>query len=127
MERWDAISLFLLGGAAYVGIELAWRGTSHITMFAAGGLCLWLLAWLNTLAAPLPLCAALGAFGVTLVEFATGLTTRALRLRVWDYSHEWGNVAGLICPKYTVLWFFLCLWVLYAMRLAGRWALPGGG
>ena len=122
MEPWNAISLFALGGAAYVGIELAWRGGSHWTMFVAGGACLCLLGWLNrALAAPLPLCAAAGAAGVTLVELAAGLAcTRLWHLRVWDYSREWGNLAGLICPKYTLLWFFLCFWVLFVLRLLDR-------
>lgn len=35
--------LFLLGGSGYLAIELAWRGTSHWTMFLAGGVCLCLL------------------------------------------------------------------------------------
>ena len=35
---------------------------------------------------------------------------------MWDYSQEWGNLAGLVCPKYTALWFLLCLWVLGMMR-----------
>ena len=29
------LSLFCLGGGAYVGLELLYRGRSHITMFAA--------------------------------------------------------------------------------------------
>ena len=32
--------LFALGGAGYQAVELAWRGTTHWTMFAAGGACL---------------------------------------------------------------------------------------
>ena len=31
-------------------------------------------------------------------------------------GQEWGNLAGLVCPKYTALWFLLCLWVLGMMR-----------
>ena len=33
----EPIILFALGGAGYQAIELAWRGTTHWTMFAAGG------------------------------------------------------------------------------------------
>jgi uncharacterized membrane protein len=32
---------------------------------------------------------------------------RHFRLRVWDYSHEFGNVQGQICPKYAALWTLL--------------------
>ena len=46
-----------------------------------------------------------------------------LHLSVWDYSREWGNLAGLICPKYTLLWLLLCTWVVLVMRLlAGFYA-----
>ena len=31
------VSLFLLGGGAYAALELAWRGTTHWTMFLTGG------------------------------------------------------------------------------------------
>ena len=40
-------ALFVLGGAGYVGLELAWRGRSHISMFLAGGVCFLLLGRLG--------------------------------------------------------------------------------
>ena len=36
----ERLSLFCLGGGAYAALELAWRGTTHWTMFLAGGVCL---------------------------------------------------------------------------------------
>ena len=68
----EQLSLFFLGGGAYAALELAWRGTTHWTMFAAGGACLCLLQKLA--AAPLPLAgaAALGAAGVSGLELAVG-------------------------------------------------------
>ena len=47
----ERLSLFCLGGGAYAALELAWRGTTHWTMFLAGGVCLCLLQALA--AAPL--------------------------------------------------------------------------
>lgn len=127
MARLEMGVLFMMGGFAYLGAELAWRGATHWTMFLAGGLCVCYLNWLNGLTQPqlpLLLCGALGALGVSGIELMFGLfCTRLLRLRVWDYSGEWGNVAGLVCPKYTVLWFFLCTWLLFALRLVRRMTL----
>ena len=37
----EPIILFALGGAGYQAIELAWRGWSHPSMVAVGGLCFW--------------------------------------------------------------------------------------
>ncbi len=120
--RWETASLFLLGGTAYLGLELAWRGTTHWTMFFAGGLCLCLLRWFDdSVRCPILAAALLAAGGVSGVELLFGMVcTRLLRLHVWDYSTEWGNVAGLICPKYSFLWFLLCLWLLGGLRLL-RW------
>ena len=30
-----------------------------------------------------------------------------LELGVWDYSAQWGNLWGQICPLYTILWCLL--------------------
>ena len=35
MVFWKRAVLFCAGGGAYVGLELLYRGRSHITMFAA--------------------------------------------------------------------------------------------
>lgn len=116
--RWEAGALFVLGGVAYLGLEVAWRGSTHWTMFFAGGVCLCLLRWLDDrFRWPLPAAALLASGGVSGVELAFGMVcTHLLRLRVWDYSAEWGNIAGLICPKYCLLWFLLCFWLLGGLR-----------
>ena len=110
----EALCLFALGGAGYCGVELAWRGFTHWTMFAAGGLALCLLAWLDT-RLPLPAGAALGAVGVSGIELAAGLFCRGvLHTAVWDYSAEWGDFCGLVCPRFSLLWLALCTWALLA-------------
>ena len=49
-----------------------------------------------------------GAACITAAEYVVGCTVnRHFRLRVWDYSHEFGNVQGQICPKYAALWALL--------------------
>ena len=119
-------ALFAMGGAAYVCLELAWRGRSHWTMFAAGGCCLCLLRVLAGCKLALGRAAALGAGVVSAVELAAGLLcNRVLHLAVWDYSAEWGNVAGLICPKYSFLWYLLCAWVIFWLRRLGSGAAIG--
>lgn len=109
--------LFLLGGSGYLAIELAWRGTSHWTMFLAGGICLCLLQQLARQPISLSVAAGAGAVGVSGMEVAIGLVCREiLHVTVWDYSSEWGNWAGLICPRYTGYWFLLCGWVVLVLR-----------
>ena len=66
-------------------------------------------------------CRGGGAGAVTALELAVGLACRrVLHVAVWDYSDRWGNLAGLICPAYSALWFLLCAWVLTVMRLLAR-------
>ena len=84
MER---LSLFCLGGGAYTALELAWRGTTHWTMFLAGGVCLCLLQALAAGPLPLAVAAALGAAGVSGLELAVGaVCRRLLHIAVWDLS-----------------------------------------
>ena len=101
--------LFALGGAGYQAVELAWRGTTHWTMFAAGGACLCLLqALARRHSLPLGAAALCGAAAASGVELGIGLVCRyVLHLAVWDYSAQWGNVAGLVCPLYSFYWFVL--------------------
>ena len=53
--------LFAMGGTAYLALEIAWRGTTHWTMFLAGGACLCALDALGRLPLPTPLLAGIGA------------------------------------------------------------------
>lgn len=117
----ERMSLFVLGGGGYLAVELAWRGTSHWTMFLAGGVCLCLLQQLAARKIPLLLAAGIGALGASVLEIVVGLLCRNfLHIAVWDYSQEWGNLAGLVCPRYTFYWFLLCGWVVTVLRAAGK-------
>lgn len=95
-----------LGGGAYVLVELLWRGRSHISMFFLGGLCFWLIGWLDRReTVPVAVQACMGAVLVTALELLTGLiVNRWLGLNVWDYSGLPLNFLGQICLYYFVLW-----------------------
>ncbi len=121
-DRWEYLCLFGLGGGGYYLLECAWRGFSHWTMFLAGGAALCWLAFLERRPrARLAVSAALGAAGVTVMELLVGVfCTVVLHRRVWDYRAEWGNLYGLVCPRFSLLWLCLCAWVLAALRAARR-------
>ena len=105
-------TLFATGAAGYSLIEIAWRGHTHWSMAAAGGICMMLLYRLFGKLAGVPLvfrCVAGGGL-ITAVEFATGLIVNiGMGWRVWDYSAVPGNLFGQVCPLYTALWMALCL------------------
>ena len=104
MELLKKSTLFTLGGGAYVGLEMLWRGRSHISMFAAGGICFLLLGKLRRT----PGRWLLGPAVITAVELATGLLVNR-DYAVWDYRSVPGNFMGQICPLYTLLWLPLSL------------------
>lgn len=110
MEIWKKSVLFYLGGCAYVGLELLWRGRSHGSMFAAGGLCFLLMGHLGRVSPRLPLIprALVGAGIITMVELATGLLVNR-EYAVWDYRNVPGNYMGQICPSFTLLWIPVAL------------------
>jgi len=105
MTIWKRVAIFLLGGSAYVALELLWRGRSHSSMFLAGGTCLLLIGHLNEVKPrlPLPLRILTGAGIITMVELAAGLLANR-DYRVWDYRGMPGNFLGQICPQFCLLW-----------------------
>lgn len=86
MRLWKRCVLFCVGGTAYLGLELLWRGWTHGSMFAAGGLCFLLIGHLTEMARPksLPVQTLLGAGVITMVELAAGLMVNR-SYQVWDY------------------------------------------
>ena len=107
--------LFLLGGGGYVGLELLWRGRSHVSMFAAGGICFLLLGRLQrTRLAPTLQCV-LGAVIITAVELLTGLLVNRT-YRVWDYRQMPFNFLGQICLPFSLLWLPVSLGAMVLYR-----------
>lgn len=108
-------ALFTIGGGAYVGLEMLYRGRSHISMFGAGGLCFVLMGRLRDLDMPRLLRAGAGAGIITAVELATGLLVNR-DYHVWDYRALPGNFKGQICPQFCAIWLPVAAG---AMRLYG--------
>lgn len=116
----EKTALFATGAVGYSCIEILARGYTHWTMALTGGMCLvGLVAVARKLAArPVWLQAAAGSALITSAEFGVGVTVNlALGWQVWDYSKEFGNILGQICPLFSFYWFLLCLPVMGGMRL----------
>ncbi len=42
---------------------------------------------------------------MTLLELVTGLIfVKGMNIRLWDYSKRWGNLDGIICPLFSLIW-----------------------
>ncbi len=107
------ILLFFIGGFSYCGIEILFRGFSHISMLIAGGICFVLIGLLNEIF-PYKISIIsqmfISSLIITLVEFIAGyIVNILLGLNVWDYSDLPYNYLGQICLLFSNIWFFLSL------------------
>ena len=105
------LALFLIGGAAYFGIECLWRGWSHWTMFILGGLCFVIIGGLNEFYGwemPFWKQCLIGAAVITALEFAVGMiVNKWLGWAIWDYSNLPLNICGQICLPFSLIWIAL--------------------
>jgi uncharacterized membrane protein len=119
--------LLLVGGTAYITIELIWRGRSHWTMFILGGICFIIIGLLNeiyTWNMALISQMVISAIVVTFLELIAGIIINILfGLDVWDYSKMPYNFIGQICLLYFNLWFLLSLPVIVLDDYTRHWFL----
>ena len=127
----EKATAFAVGATGYPCIEILARGHTHWSMALLGGICVLALVWIARRYPGMNIAvqAALGTAFITAAELAVGLVVnRALGWQVWDYSREFGNVLGQICPLFSFYWFLLCLPIAadYAMEAFARLrGLPG--
>ncbi|MBO4989376.1 MAG: putative ABC transporter permease [Clostridia bacterium] len=42
---------------------------------------------------------------MTLIEYVGGIIfIKGMGIKLWDYSNQWGNIQGIICPLYSFFW-----------------------
>ena len=45
------------------------------------------------------------AVSMTAIEYIAGIVSlKFMHIRLWDYSSQWGNIQGLICPQFSLIW-----------------------
>ncbi len=113
------IFIFFIGALGYGLLETLFRGFTHWTMLITGGVVFTVLYYIYSKNenAPLWQKAIVGAFTITMIEFAVGCIVNLwLGWNVWDYSGFAYNVLGQICLAFTALWFFLCIPLSYFTR-----------
>ena len=108
--------LLIIFGITYCGIEILYRGRTHISMLFVGGLCAVLIGMINEITPKMNIFLQMfiGAVIVTIIEFFSGyIINIILGLNVWDYSNLMFNYKGQISLIFTVIWFFLSAPVIY--------------
>ena len=102
----EYLVLWAVGGCIYYGIEVLFRGFSHISMFMLGGLCMQFFTWQGRLTEwqdALPRQITRCTIFVVSMEFITGIiVNKWYHLAVWDYSDMplqlWGQICLPFCP-----------------------------
>ncbi len=108
-------------------IEVVYRGLRHrkvvnpgfltgccLPMYGVGGCVLYFLSELKLRALPyewlrVTLILLMATAIMTLIELLGGLiAVKVFHVRLWDYSEEWLNYQGLICPKFSLFWGLIC-------------------
>ena len=110
------IILLLIFGITYCGIEILYRGRTHISLLFVGGLCAVLIGMINEITPKMNIFLQMfiGAVIVTIIEFISGyIINIILGLNVWDYSNLMFNYKGQISLLFTIIWFFLSVPVIY--------------
>ena len=102
--------LFLFGGIVYAGIEIGFRGYTYLLMGIVGAIAFVLIGMINEVMSwdtPIPLQAILGSLIVTFLELVVGAALLQHGIRMWDYSDQWMNYKGVICPLFSLAWCFI--------------------
>jgi len=118
----EFLTVYILGGLGYGGIELLWRGRTHWTMLLTGGLCFVCLYLIENHSRERPLRRCLmSAAVITTLEFLVGsLVNLRLGWNVWDYSGQPANLLGQICLGFSLGWLLLSAPALALCRLLRR-------
>jgi uncharacterized membrane protein len=119
--------VFFLGSVLGWTMEFVFRGAltrkrfsnpsvmniPFLPVYGAGAVCIY---WISSTSVPFLLKIFLFAASTTAVEFAVGLSfAKYFRIRLWDYSRNYLNVGGHICPTFSILW--TCLGVSFDLYL----------
>ena len=115
-DSFEMIFVFLVGAFGYGLLELFWRGRTHYSMLITGGLCFFIIYFLNLHYADKGLFfkCFMGMAVITSLEFVVGiLVNKVFLLQVWDYSALPYNFMGQICLLYSAFWFILGLPLAY--------------
>lgn len=119
----EYLLVFCLCATAGWFIEVVYRGIRHrkavnpgflvgcsLPLYGVGGSILYFLSGLKlrfcpTEAVRVVLILLMAAAVMTLIELCGGfISVRFFSVRLWDYSDEWMNFHGLICPKFSLFW-----------------------
>lgn len=121
----NIVFLFFIGGVGGYFIELIYRRLAHhrfinpgflhgpfLPIYGFGLLLLFGLCSIplniNIMWVKIFIRVVLIFASLTVIEYLGGLIfIKILNIRLWDYSKLWGNIQGIICPLFSLIWGIL--------------------
>lgn len=60
---------------------------------------------------------------LTALEYIAGLIfIKGMKIKLWDYSNRWGNIQGIICPLFSLIWTAAAaVYILFIHRFITGW------
>ena len=117
------LAVFVMGGLAGWICELFYRRLAHgkwinpgfltgpfLPLYGTGVLLLYVLCETNISFIPDPVWQKVTMIliitvAMTVIEYITGIIfTKKFRVWLWDYSKRPGNIQGVICPLFSLIW-----------------------
>lgn len=54
---------------------------------------------------------------MTLIEYIAGkIFIKGMGIKLWDYSNRWGNIDGIICPLFSLIWTGVSIGFYFLLR-----------
>ena len=119
----ETVFLFILGGSLGWLCELIFRRVVHhkwinpgflvgpcLPLYASGvlllyGMCELPMPHIESEVLQTVIRIVIISVSLTAIEYVTGLVfTKVYRVRLWDYSGRPGNIDGIICPLFSLIW-----------------------
>lgn len=120
------VARFLIGGGAYLLIEVLWRilyhrRATHPIMMLPAGTVLTVIYYLDDRKWNVFLNALIGMLIVVSFELVIGLTAiYRFDTYLWDYGAIPGNFMHVICPRWSAIWYGMCLGCILLKRMGTR-------
>lgn len=98
-----------------VGCALPIYGTGCVILYAIADSTITTSSEVLTIFIKCLICAIL----MTVVEYIAGfISLKVYHNRLWDYSNRWGNIQGIICPRFSIYWGILSvIFIVFAYPL----------
>ncbi len=105
--------LFYVGFCTYITIEVLFKNSSYALMGFDGAICFLFFDKINEYIPwnlDLFLQGCIGSVFVTISELVIGFCLQYLNLPpMWNYSNQWMNYKGIICPLFSFIWIWLAI------------------